>query len=89
MNLSAEDKTKLAEKYGKKSTNTGSPEVQVAIFTERIKHLTGHLKSNKKDFVTERSLLRLVGKRKKLLSYIKERDVENYRSLIQQLEIRK
>lgn len=89
MNLSIETKKELVKKYGKSETNTGSPEAQVAIFTERIRHLTGHLKSNKKDFVTERSLLALVGKRKKLLSYIKSRDIEKYRSLIQQLEIRK
>lgn len=89
MNLSTETKKNLAEKYGNNVINTGAPEVQVAIFTERIKHLTGHLKSNKKDFVTERSLLRLVGKRKKLLTYIKEKDIEKYRTLIQQLEIRK
>jgi len=89
MNLSIDTKKKLAEKYGKIDTNTGAPEVQVAIFTERIKHLTGHLKSNKKDFVTERSLLSLVSKRKKLLTYIRIKDVEKYRSLIQQLEIRK
>ena len=89
MNLSIETKKKLAEKYGMKETNTGASEVQVAIFTERIKHLTGHLKTNKKDFVTERSLLALVGKRKKLLTYIKTKDIEKYRALIQQLEIRK
>lgn len=89
MNLSIETKKQLAEKYGKAVTNTGASEVQVAIFTERIKHLTGHLKSNKKDFVTERSLLTLVGKRKKLLTYIKIKDIEKYRTLIQQLEIRK
>ncbi|PKP04603.1 MAG: 30S ribosomal protein S15 [Bacteroidetes bacterium HGW-Bacteroidetes-6] len=89
MNLSSEDRKNLAEKFGKNATDTGMPEVQVAIFTHRIKHLTGHLKTNKKDFVTERSLLRLVGKRKKLLSYIKEKDIEKYRTLIQQLEIRK
>jgi len=89
MNLSIETKKQLAEKYGKTETNTGASEVQVAIFTERIKHLTGHLKSNKKDFVTERSLLSLVSKRKKLLTYIKIKDIEKYRTLIQQLEIRK
>jgi small subunit ribosomal protein S15 len=89
MNLSIETKKQLAEKYGKSATDTGSPEVQVAIFTERIKHLTGHLKSNKKDFATERSLLALVGKRKKLLTYIKTKDIEKYRALIQQLELRK
>ena len=89
MYLSTEEKNKIFEKYGKGSTDTGSAEGQIALFTYRIKHLTGHLKKNKKDLFTQRSLLRLVGKRRKLLDYLKEKDIERYRLIIKQLSLRK
>lgn len=89
MYLSTEEKKEIFEKYGKGSTDTGSAEGQIALFTYRIKHLTGHLKKNKKDLFTQRSLIRLVGKRRKLLDYLKEKDIERYRSIIKQLSLRK
>ncbi|HJN06030.1 MAG TPA: 30S ribosomal protein S15 [Bacteroidales bacterium] len=89
MYLSTEEKNKIFEKYGKGSTDTGSAEGQIALFTYRIKHLTGHLKKNKKDLFTQRSLIRLVGKRRKLLDYLKEKDIERYRLIIKQLSLRK
>ncbi len=89
MYLSTEEKKEIFEKYGKGSTDTGSAEGQIALFTYRIKHLTGHLKNNKKDLFTQRSLVRLVGKRRKLLDYLKEKDIERYRSIIKQLSLRK
>ena len=89
MYLSTEEKKEIFEKYGKSSADTGSAEGQVALFTYRIKHLTGHLKKNKKDVFTQRSLIRLVGKRRRLLDYLKEKDIERYRAIIKQLGLRK
>ncbi len=89
MYLSAEKKQEIFEKYGKSNTDTGSPESQVALFTYRITHLTEHLKVNKKDYSTEHALKKLVGKRRSLLDYIKNKDIERYRSLIKELGIRK
>lgn len=89
MYLTSETKKEIFEKYGKAATDTGSAEGQVALFTYRIKHLTGHLKINKKDVFTQRSLVRLVGKRRKLLDYLKEKDIERYRHIIKQLGLRK
>lgn len=89
MYLSTEEKNKIFEKYGKGSTDTGSAEGQIALFTYRIKHLTGHLKKNNKDLFTQRSLIRLVGKRRRLLDYLKEKDIERYRIIIKQLSLRK
>lgn len=89
MYLSTVEKKEIFEKYGKGNTDTGSAEGQIALFTYRIKHLTGHLKKNKKDLFTQRSLIRLVGKRRKLLDYLKEKDIERYRSIIKQLSLRK
>ncbi len=89
MYLSTEEKKEIFEKYGKNSADTGSAEGQIALFTYRIKHLTGHLKNNKKDVFTQRSLLRLVGKRRRLLDYLKEKDIERYRAIIKQLNLRK
>ena len=74
--LTAEKKQELFGKYGKSNTDTGSPESQIALFSYRISHLTEHLKSNKHDFGTQRALLRLVGKRRQLLEYLKEVDIE-------------
>lgn len=89
MYLTTEKKKELYKAYGKSEFDTGSPEGQIALFTFRIKHLTSHLKQNKKDLVTERSLVKLVGKRRRLLDYLKQKDIERYRSIIKKLEIRK
>ncbi|MBN1337693.1 MAG: 30S ribosomal protein S15 [Bacteroidales bacterium] len=89
MYLTTEKKKDLFKQYGKSEFDTGSPEGQIALFTFRINHLTQHLKINKKDTMTERSLVRLVGKRRKLLDYLKANDIERYRSIIRQLGIRK
>ena len=86
--ITKEQKADLVKQYGKSETDTGSAEVQVAILTERIKELTEHMKSHQKDFHTRRGLLMLVGKRRRLLSYIKKNDIENYRNLIKSLGIR-
>ncbi|HOI00636.1 MAG TPA: 30S ribosomal protein S15 [Bacteroidales bacterium] len=89
MYLTTEKKKELFKQHGKSEFDTGSPEGQISLFTFRIKHLTNHLKENKKDKVTERSLVRLVGKRRKLLDYLKRKDVLRYRSIIKELNIRK
>lgn len=89
MYLDSEKKAELFEKYGKSKTDTGSPEAQIALFTYRISHLTGHLKSNHKDYSTERALKMLVGKRRRLLDYLVAKDIERYRAIIKELGIRK
>jgi small subunit ribosomal protein S15 len=91
MYLTSEKKKDLFAKhsFGKKKTDTGSPESQIALFTFRINHLTEHLKTMKKDFSTQQGLLRLVGQRKKLLNYLQKTDINRYRSLIAELELRK
>jgi small subunit ribosomal protein S15 len=89
MYLTAEKKQELFAKYGQGATDTGSPEAQIALFSFRINHLTEHLKVNKKDFATERSLVMLVGKRRRLLDYLKDNDIERYRSIIKELGLRK
>ncbi|MBP8849351.1 MAG: 30S ribosomal protein S15 [Breznakibacter sp.] len=89
MYLSAEKKREIFEKHGKSNTDTGSPESQIALFSFRISHLTEHLKSNKKDYSTEHSLVKLVGKRRRLLDYLKHIDIERYRAIIKELNIRK
>lgn len=89
MILTAEKKKELFKKHGKSETNTGSAEAQIALFTERINHLTQHLKVNKKDFSTQRALLKLVGKRRRLLDYLKDRDIGRYRSILKELNLRK
>ena len=88
MAVSKECKAELIKEFGKDANDSGSAEVQVAILTERIRELTEHVKVHKKDHHTRRGLLMLVGKRRRLLSYIKERDIENYRQLIAKLGIR-
>lgn len=88
MAVTKERKAELVAQYGKDEKDSGSAEVQVALLTERIKGLTEHMKSHPKDFHTRRGLLMLVGKRRRLLSYIKARDIENYRALIKSLGIR-
>ncbi|MEI6767088.1 MAG: 30S ribosomal protein S15 [Bacteroidota bacterium] len=89
MYLTPELKKNLFKEYGKSEFDTGSSEGQIALFTFRIQHLTGHLKEKKKDTVTRRSLVQLVGKRRRLLDYLKEKDIERYRSIIKKLNIRK
>ena len=82
-------KEELIKEYRKSDNDTGSTEVQVALLTKRIDDLTGHLKEHKKDHHTRRGLLMLVGKRKRLLQYLENQDVEGYRSLIDKLGLRK
>jgi len=89
MYLTTEKKKEIFKKYGKSEADTGSAEAQIAIFTTRINHLTQHLLTNKKDHSTQRALLKLVGKRRKLLDYLKEKDIERYRAIIKALKIRK
>ena len=89
MYLTTEKKKELFAKHGKSDADTGSAEGQIALFTYRINHLTDHLKNNKKDYNTERSLVKLVGKRRRLLDFLKDGDIERYRSIIIELGIRK
>lgn len=89
MHLTAKEKDALFKKYGGEAKNTGSTEGQIALFTERISYLTNHLKSNRKDKNTQRSLQLLVGKRRGLLDYLMNKDIEKYRELIKDLGIRR
>ncbi|MBQ9954139.1 MAG: 30S ribosomal protein S15 [Eggerthellaceae bacterium] len=88
LSVSKERVAELIAEYGKGEGDSGSAEVQVAILTERIRNLTEHLKEHKKDNHTRRGLMMLIGKRRGLLKYIKERDIDNYRALIKKLGIR-
>ena len=89
MSLDTQKKEKLFDKYGSGKKDSGSVYSQVALFTERIKHLTDHLKDNRKDFGTQRSLQLMVGKRRKLLDYLKRKDVLAYRKLVKDLKLRR
>ena len=89
MYLNSEKKEEIFGQYGKSTTDTGSAESQIALFTYRIKHLTEHVKANHKDYVTPRSLTQLVGKRRRLLTYLKERDINRYRAIVKALGLRK
>nr|WP_321245713.1 30S ribosomal protein S15 [uncultured Psychroserpens sp.] len=89
MYLSKTEKEKLFKKHGKNAQDTGSAEGQIAIFTQRIEHLTAHLKNNRKDYNTERSLVMLVGKRRSLLDYLTKKDVLRYRAIVKELGLRK
>jgi small subunit ribosomal protein S15 len=89
MYLTKESKAEIFTKHGGAATNTGSAEGQIALFTYRINHLTEHLKNNRKDFNTERSLVKLVGKRRSLLDYLINKDINRYREIIKELKIRK
>ena len=89
MYLTSEKKAEIFAKYGKSAQDTGSAEGQIALFTFRINHLSGHLKNNHQDFNTERSLVKLVGKRKRLLDYLKKKDIARYRAIIAELGLRK
>jgi len=89
MNIAPEEKKKAFKEFGKSEFDSGSAEAQVALFTKKIQHLTEHLKEFKKDLATERSLVMMVGKRRKLLDYLKTKDIERYRMIIKKLKIRK
>lgn len=89
MQLSTEAKKDLFKKFGESETDTGSAEAQIAMFSERINSLTEHLKKQKKDYSTQRSLIRLVGKRRSLLDFLIKNDITRYRKIIQELGIRK
>ena len=89
MNIAQEEKKKAFKEYGKSEFDSGSTEAQIALFTKKIQHLTEHLKEFKKDLATERSLVMMVGKRRKLLDYLKTKDIERYRMIIKKLKIRK
>ena len=89
MYLDSAKKQEIFGKYGKSNTDTGSPESQIALFSYRISHLTEHLKLNRKDYTTERSLTKMVGKSSALLDYLKRRDIERYRAIVKELGLRK
>ncbi len=89
MYLNKEKKEEIFGQYGKSNADTGSAESQIALFTYRIAHLTEHVKTHHKDFVTTRSLTHLVGKRRALLDYLKDRDIERYRAIVKALGLRK
>ncbi len=87
--LTSEKKAQTFAEFGGNISNTGSIEAQVALLTENINHISAHLKTNKKDFSTQRGLMQMVGKRKSLLTYLSKRDLTGYRSLIEKLGLRK
>jgi len=89
MSITAERKAELIKEYATKDGDTGSPEVQVAILTERITNLTEHLKSHKKDFHSRRGLLQMVGQRRRLLDYAKKKEEARYKSIISRLGLRR
>ncbi|MBL4752587.1 MAG: 30S ribosomal protein S15 [Flavobacteriales bacterium] len=89
MSLTAEKKKEIFKKFNSKESDTGTSEGQIAMFSSRIEHLTGHLKKNHKDVATERSLVLMVGKRRRLLNYLKNKDIERYREIIKTLKLRK
>ena len=89
MALLKEEKKVIIENYRIHETDTGSPEVQIAMLTKRINQLTEHLKQHKKDHHSRRGLLQMVGKRRALLNYLKDKDIERYRTLLEKLELRK
>ena len=89
MSLTKESKSAIVEEYGKDQKNTGSTEVQIALLTARIQDLTEHFKANAKDHNSRRGLLKMVGQRRKLLNYLMKKDIEKYREIIKQLNIRK
>ncbi|MFV9484221.1 30S ribosomal protein S15 [Christiangramia sp. OXR-203] len=89
MYLAKEKKEEIFEKHGKSKNDTGSAEGQIALFTYRIAHLSEHLKKNRKDFNSERSLVKLVGKRRSLLDYLMKKDIMRYRAIIKELGLRK
>jgi small subunit ribosomal protein S15 len=89
MYLNSEVKKEIFAKHGGSETNTGSTEAQIALFSMRINHLTGHLKNNRKDYATQRALQLLVGKRRSFLDYLKRKDIERYRAIVKELGLRR
>ena len=89
MSITKEKKAELIKEFATKEGDTGSPEVQIAVLSERIKNLTEHMKDHKKDFISRRGLLMMVGQRRRLLAYVKEQNVARYESLIKRLGLRK
>jgi len=89
MYLTSEKKQEIFKTHGKSGSDSGTAEGQIALFTFRIAHLTGHLKENRKDFNTQQALIKLVGKRRSLLDYLKNKDIERYRNIIKELNLRK
>lgn len=89
MSVTKEDRERVVAQFGGSAANTGDTRVQIALLTKRIEHLTGHFKTHKKDHGSRRGLLKLVGKRRRLLRYLQQTDLEGYRGLIAQLGIRK
>ncbi len=89
MVVAKDDKEKTITKYQHHATDTGSPEVQIALLTERINDLTGHLNINKKDFHSKQGLLKMVGRRRRLLKYLKDNDIAKYRKILESLHLRK
>ena len=89
MYLDAAEKQEIFGKYGKSNSDTGSTEAQIALFSYRISHLTEHMKLNRKDYSTERALTMLVAKRRRLLNYLKDKDITRYRSIVKELGLRK
>jgi small subunit ribosomal protein S15 len=87
--ITKESKSEVVKKYGKQPSDTGSAQVQIALITDRIKELSGHLKSHKKDYSTQLGLLKLVGQRRRLLAYLKKSDLAAYGSILKQLDLRK
>ena len=89
MPLTKEKKQEIIDQYGKDGKDSGKPEVQIALFTHMINDLSRHLETNKKDHHSRRGLLQMVGKRRRLLAYLQKVDIERYRTIVKQLELRK
>ena len=89
MYLTAEKKSEIFNQFGRSKENTGSAESQIALFSYRINHLTEHLKNNQKDHNTRRALLKLVGRRRRMLDYLKKKDINNYRTILGELNLRR
>jgi small subunit ribosomal protein S15 len=89
LSLARDKKERLIRQYRMHDQDSGSPEIQIALLTERINHLTEHLKKHTKDFSSRRGLLKLVGKRRRLLDYLKDNDLEGYRKIVEELGLRK
>ena len=89
MTLTKDAKREIFDRHGRSDTDTGSPQVQIALLTKRIDQLTEHLRTHRKDHLSRRGLLRLVGRRRRLLDYLQKRDLEGYRALIQELGLRR
>lgn len=89
MVMTVDDKAKVIEEFATHEGDTGSPEVQIALLSKRIEYLTAHFKTHKQDFHSRQGLLKLVGQRRKLLNYLKKKDIQRYREILQRLNLRK